>query len=92
MSLFLPAAIVLDVVVGCNLGMIANVQFPVLAPLNEEDHCHGVAEAPPEMGIRDPPLLLQAISDGRNINVWNGLDLMRRAIFFPWRDTARTSL
>ena len=40
---FLPAAIALVVVVGCNLGMIANVQFPVLAPLNEEDHCHGVA-------------------------------------------------
>ena len=59
MSLFfLPAAIVLVVVVGCNLGMIANVQFPVLAPLNEEDQCRGVAEAPPEMGIRDPPLLL----------------------------------
>ena len=79
---FLAAAIVLVVVVGCNLGMIANVQFPVLAPLNEEDHCYGVA--PPEMGIRDPPLLLQAISDGRNINVWTGWDLMRRNIFFSF--------
>ena len=66
-SVFLPAAIVLDVVVGCDLGMIANVQFPVLAPPNEEDHCHGEAEAPPEMGIKDPPpLLLQAGSDKRN--------------------------